>query len=80
MLHRIGVEVWKVGSGEISSTDLMQTLLDFNQPIILSSGMSDWAEIEKTTNFIEKSASPLAILQCTTLYPTPLEKVGLNVI
>lgn len=80
LLHRIGVDVWKVGSGEISSTDLMQTLLDFNQPIILSSGMSDWAEIEKARNFIEKSASPLAILQCTTLYPTPLEKVGLNVI
>lgn len=80
LLHRIGVNVWKVGSGELASSDLMGTLVAYNQPIILSTGMSDWGEIVALHKFISDSGSPLAILQCTTMYPTPLERVGLNVI
>jgi N-acetylneuraminate synthase len=80
LLHRIGVNVWKVGSGELASSDLMDTLVAFKQPIIISTGMSDWNEINALYKFISENGSPLAILQCTTMYPTPIEKVGLNVI
>ena len=57
-------------------------MLATGKPILLSSGMSSYAELSKTVRHIAggKNRSPLAILQCTTKYPTPLEEVGLNVL
>lgn len=80
MLENLGVPAWKVGSGEFRSTDLVKRMCDTGKPIILSTGMSRWDEIRSGVQYIEDAGSPLALLQCTSLYPTPFEKVGLNVL
>jgi N,N'-diacetyllegionaminate synthase len=80
MLESIGVPAWKIGSGEFRSTDLIERMCVTKKPIILSTGMSRWAEIHRGAALIEAAGSPVALLQCTSLYPTPFEKVGLNVL
>ena len=80
MLRRIGVRVWKVASGEINNSRLFDYLLDTSLPIILSTGMSAIEEIDSAVARIQRAGIPLAILQCTSMYPCPPEKVGLNMI
>jgi N-acetylneuraminate synthase len=47
-------------------------------PILLSTGMSPWEEIDASVSYIRALGLPLAVFQCTTSYPSPPEKVGLN--
>ena len=82
LLEALDVPAWKVASGEVGHRALVDAMLATGKPILLSSGMSSYAELSETVRHIagEKNRSPLAILQCTTKYPTPLEEVGLNVL
>ena len=80
LLERIGVPAWKVGSGEVSSIDLLEAMAATGKPILLSSGMSTFAEIATAVRRCREAGSPVAVLQCTSRYPLPLEEVGLNVL
>jgi len=79
LLENIGMEAWKIASGEISNTPMLNRIMETGKPIIISSGMSDIEELDKLFTKIKAKNIPLGILQCTTAYPTPPEKVGLNV-
>ncbi len=78
LLRRIGMPAWKVASGEIGSLDLIAEMVATGAPLILSTGMSPWHEIDNAVAFLRECEAPFALMQCTSLYPTPLEKVGLN--
>lgn len=78
MLYRIGHHVWKVASGEISNVPLLEKMLERPLPIILSSGMCSLADLDRAVNLCLKSGAKVSVLQCTTDYPCPPEKVGLN--
>lgn len=80
LLCRVGVAAWKVPSGETSNTPILEKMIDTGLPIILSTGMSPLSEIDDVVNGIQKSGVPLVVLQCTTAYPCPPEKVGINLI
>lgn len=80
MLDDIGMPAWKVGSGEVNNPSILSAMIETKKPLILSSGMSSWEEIEKAATTLVDRNVPLALLQCTSKYPTPLEDVGLNVI
>ena len=82
LLEALDVPAWKVASGEVGHRALVDAMLATGKPILLSSGMSSYAELSETVHRIaeDEHHSPLAILQCTTRYPTPLEEVGLNVL
>lgn len=80
ILSAIGMRIWKVASGEVGNAPLLTKIACLDEPIILSTGMSDWAELDSAVNFVRQNGNPLAILQCTSAYPCPPEKVGLNVI
>lgn len=80
LLDRIDVDAIKIGSGEISNLLMLEKIAKTGKPIILSSGMSDMDELEKTINFLKSFSNPLSLLQCTTAYPTLPEQWGLNVI
>lgn len=80
LLRRVGVTAWKVGSGETPSQALLDAVLGTGMPVIVSTGMSAWQEIDSTVERLERSRSPYALLQCTSKYPTPLTDVGLNVL
>lgn len=80
LLQRIGMQAWKIASGEISNTKLLQFVCETRLPILLSTGMSSYEEMDSTVEQIRRSGNDLTIFQCTSVYPCPAEKVGLNMI
>ena len=80
LLEQLGVKRYKVGSGEVNNFLLLQKIAATKKPLILSSGMSSFAELDKTVAFLKNLNVDFSILQCTTSYPTRPEKYGLNVI
>lgn len=80
VLEEVGMQRYKVPSGEVTNIPFLERVGKTGKPVILSSGMSPWNEIDRAVETIKKSGNHLTVLQCTSMYPTPLEKVGLNVI
>lgn len=80
LLDRLGMPAWKIGSGEYKSAELMAAMAKTGKPILLSTGMSTWAEIADGVAGIRKLGVAPALFQCTSRYPTPFNQVGLNVI
>lgn len=79
-LEEIGVQRYKIGSGEITNFLLLEKIAQTKKSIILSSGMSSFAELDMTVQFLKNRNISCSILQCTTAYPTQPEQYGLNVI
>lgn len=79
-LEEIGVHTYKIGSGEVNNLLLLEKVTQTGKPIIISSGMSSFAELDTTVNFLKSKNASFSILQCTTAYPTEPEQFGLNVI
>jgi N-acetylneuraminate synthase len=80
LLDRVGVAAWKVPSGETANVPMLDNMIATGLPIILSTGMSPLSEIDYAVNRVKDRGVPLAVLQCTTAYPCPPEKVGINMI
>lgn len=80
LLTRVGVAAWKIASGEVSNTPMFERISGTGLPILLSTGMSPMSEIDAAVERVKSQNLPLAILQCTSAYPCPPEKVGLNMI
>lgn len=79
-LEEIGVQRHKIASGEVSNLLMLEKIARTGKPIILSSGMSSFAELDAAVELIQSFGNQLTVLQCTTSYPTPYERLGLNVI
>ena len=80
LLERVGVTAWKIASGEIGGSRMFERMAATKLPVLLSTGMSTLQEIDQAVNQIKSRGLPLVVLQCTTAYPCPPEKVGLNLI
>ncbi|HEV8341072.1 MAG TPA: N-acetylneuraminate synthase family protein [Candidatus Binatia bacterium] len=80
LLTRLGVPAWKVGSGEVGNLPLLRHIVQSGLPIIFSSGMSLLGELDEAVAAIKSGGVPYAVLQCTSAYPCPPEKIGLNLI
>ncbi len=80
LLERVRVDAWKIASGEVANPVLLDRVSQTNGPIILSTGMSTTAEIDSAVTRVNKSKSPLTVLQCTSVYPCPPELVGLDML
>lgn len=80
LLEKVGVKRYKIGSGEVNNFLLLEKIAHTKKPVILSSGMSSFSELDKTVEFLSNRNVDYSILQCTTAYPTKPEQYGLNVI
>ena len=80
LLTRVGVAAWKVASAEINNAHMLERIAATGQPVFLSTGMSPMGEIDAAVERIQSHRSPLAVLQCTSTYPCPPEKIGLNLL
>lgn len=78
-LREIGMKTWKVASGEVHNRQLMNWILETNEPVILSSGLSLSSESRSLLNELTDGDRQVAFLHCTTQYPTPATQVGLNI-
>ncbi|OXA92217.1 N-acetylneuraminate synthase family protein [Flavobacterium hercynium] len=79
-LEEIGVKQYKIGSGEVNNFLILEKIAQTKKPLILSSGMSSFSELDKTVTFLKERNVNFSILQCTTAYPTQPQQYGLNVI
>jgi len=79
LLESIGMERYKIPSGEVTNLPYLERIAQTGKPIILSSGMSCWEELDDAVATITNYHKNLTILQCTTEYPCPPEHLGLNV-
>jgi sialic acid synthase SpsE len=77
-LEEMGVAGYKIGSGECNNYPLLDHVARFGKPMIVSTGMNDMASITKAVETIRAHGTPLALLHCTSMYPTPYEKVRLG--
>ena len=77
-LHGMGVDAYKIGSGECNNYPLIEHIADFGKPIILSTGMNDIASVRPAVEIFRAHSIPFALLHCTSMYPTPYEKVRLG--
>jgi len=80
LLEEIGVDKYKIGSGEVTNTLMLNKIAKTGKPVILSSGMSSYQELDVSVNLLVEKNIDVSILQCTTAYPTLPEQWGLNVI
>lgn len=80
LLERIGVRAWKVASGELSNEPMLERILASALPVILSSGMCPWSELDGAVRRVRQAGVDLTVLQCSSIYPTPPEKLGLNLL
>ncbi|WP_298421559.1 N-acetylneuraminate synthase family protein [uncultured Kordia sp.] len=80
LLEEVGVKHYKVGSGEVNNFLLLEKIANTGKPVIISSGMSSFSELDATVAFLKEKNCEFSILQCTTSYPTAPKQFGLNVI
>ncbi|NDJ78818.1 MAG: N-acetylneuraminate synthase [Chloroflexi bacterium] len=79
LLETVGIARYKIASGEVTNIPLLDHVAQTGKPVILSSGMSSWAELDEAVNAILRHHDQLIVLQCTSEYPCPYDEVGLNV-
>jgi N,N'-diacetyllegionaminate synthase len=78
LLEKLNVKKYKIGSGEINNYLMLEKIALTGKDIILSTGLSDFSEIDQAYSFLKSYNNKLTILQCTTKYPTNAEDVGLT--
>lgn len=77
-LHRMDVVAYKIGSGECNNYPLIAHIASFGKPVILSTGMNDLDSIQPGVKILEEAGIPYALMHCTSMYPTPYDKVRLG--
>jgi N-acetylneuraminate synthase len=79
LLQGLDMQAYKVGSGELTNLPLIERMADTGKPLLLSSGMATLEELDRAVA-IAKARTGCAVFQCTTSYPCPPERAGLNVL
>ena len=80
-LASIGVECFKIPSGEVTNLPYLRHVGGFGKQVILSTGMATLGEIEAALEALEAAGTQrkkITVLQCNTEYPTPMEDVNLR--
>jgi sialic acid synthase SpsE len=79
-LEGMGVSAYKIGSGECNNYPLIEHIAQFGKPVILSTGMNNVPSIAKAVDILRRNGIPFALMHCTSMYPTPYEKLRLGAI
>lgn len=81
LLERVGINLYKIPSGEITNLPYLRKIGSLKKPVILSSGMSTMEEVREAVKILkENGATDVSVLHCNTQYPTPMTDVNLKVI
>jgi len=81
LLNKLGLEIFKIPSGEIINLPYLRKIGKLNKNVILSTGMADLGEIEDALDVLTENGTDknkITVLHCNTEYPTPFEDVNLN--
>jgi N,N'-diacetyllegionaminate synthase len=81
LLNRMGLEIFKIPSGEITNLPYLRKLGTLDKRLILSTGMADLGEIEDALDVLTEfgtSLKKITVLHCNTEYPTPMHDANLR--
>lgn len=76
-LASLGVQRFKIGSGDVTNIPLLRHVASFGLPVILSTGMATIEEIDEAVDALGGTGDHLTILHCVSAYPTPIEQANL---
>jgi N,N'-diacetyllegionaminate synthase len=79
-LETIGCPAYKIGSGEMTDVPSLVRIAALGKPMIVSTGMATWEEIDRTYAALTDRGTPLALLNCVSEYPPVYEDINLGVI
>ena len=77
-LEGMDLPAYKIGSGECNNYPLIEHIAAFGKPVILSTGMNDLASIAPAVEILRGAGVPFGLLHCTSMYPTPYDRVRLG--
>ncbi len=80
LLEKLEVNYYKIGSGEVTNLLMLERIANTGKKVLLSSGMSDFKELDSAVALLKGKACEYNVFQCTTSYPTASDQWGLNVI
>jgi len=75
LLH---IPLYKIGSPDMTNFELLEYIARLKKPMIISTGMSQEEEIERTVEFMKQQAVPFALLHCNSTYPAPFDEINLR--
>jgi len=81
LLKKLGLELFKIPSGEITNLPYLKQIGSLNKQVILSTGMANLGEIEDALNILITAGTQrnnITVLHANTMYPTPMEDVNLK--
>ncbi|MBF0126805.1 MAG: N-acetylneuraminate synthase family protein [Magnetococcales bacterium] len=79
-LERLGVDRYKLASHSLGNLPLLAHLAALGKPVLLSTGMAEWEEIDRAVAIFAARGTPLSLLHCVSVYPTPPEECNLAMI
>lgn len=79
-LERMGIKAYKISSSQMNNYPLVEYIASTRKPIIMSTGMNGMEEVKKAVEIIKRYHNDFALLHCTNIYPTPADKIRLNVL
>ena len=78
-LEALDVAAYKVASFDLPDIDLIRLMAETGKPVILSTGMADWMDIQRAVDACRDAGNnAVVLLQCTSLYPAPAELSNLR--
>lgn len=81
LLEEIGIIRYKIPSGEVTNLPMLKKIAATKKPVLLSSGMSNWAELDSAVAALQSyGCDNLSVMQCSSRYPCDDAHVGLNII
>jgi sialic acid synthase len=79
-LERLGVSSYKIASGDLKNTPLLEYVAAFGRPVVVSTGGATLDDIRRAHDAIMPINPKLCMLQCTAAYPVEPEELNLRVI
>lgn len=79
LLEKVNCPIYKIASGEVTNIPLLERISKTKKQVFLSSGMSNFKELTSAVEILKRN-NKLTIFQCSSIYPCPDKKVGLNVL
>lgn len=79
-LMKIGVDAFKIGSGEMTDIPSLQKIAALGKPMLLSTGMCTYEEIDETYRALKAAGIPFSLFNCVSEYPPRYEDVNLRVL
>lgn len=79
-LHELGAKIFKIGSPDMTNLPLLDVVAGFGKPMIISTGMSEEAEIDQVVAFLKSRGADFALLHCNSTYPASYDTINLRYI